>query len=118
MIDDLKPQDILFLKHIKNKTMDKFNLPIQCVCLEFMNDNYFRLIFAMKMFPFEVYFHRYEIIDNLYEEIVSLSNIENVKATCLKTTFEKTNYYISLGRFLNIIQSTILDFYETIKKIQ
>jgi hypothetical protein len=79
MIDDLKPQDILFLKHIKNKTMDKFNLPIQCVCLEFMNDDYFRLIFAMKMFPFEVYFHRYEIIDNLYEEIVSLSNIFSSK---------------------------------------
>jgi hypothetical protein len=31
------------------------------------------------MFPFEVYFHRYEIIDNLYEEIVSLSNIFSSK---------------------------------------
>jgi hypothetical protein len=85
MIDDLKPQDVLFLKHIKNKTMDKFSLPIQCVCLEFMNDDYFRLIFAMKMFPFEVYFHRYEIIDNLYDWI-TLQKVGTAQAEDEATT--------------------------------
>jgi len=58
----------------------------------------------------QVHFGIYEDITNLDNNKVNfISNIENVKATCLKTTFEKTNYYISLGRFLNIIQSTILD---------
>ena len=73
MISELKPQDILYLKHIKDKVLVKYCLPISCVSIEFMDDDFFKLIFPMKEFPFEVYFHRYEIIDELYEELKRLT---------------------------------------------
>ena len=58
----------------------------------------------------QVHLRIYEDLANLDNSKTNfISNIDNVKATCLKAIFEKTNYYISLGRFLNIIQSTILD---------
>ena len=37
MIDDLKPQDVLFLKHIRDKVLVKYNLPTSCMSIEFMN---------------------------------------------------------------------------------
>ena len=79
MIDDLKPQDVLFLKHIRDKVLVKYNLPTSCMSIEFMNDEYYKLIFPMKEFPFEVYFHRYEIIDQLYEELKSLTEVFSTK---------------------------------------
>ena len=47
MIDELSKQDIAFLKYIKDRIIDKHNLPISCVSIEFMNDSYFKLIFPM-----------------------------------------------------------------------
>jgi hypothetical protein len=79
MINELKKQDIAFLKYIKDKVIDKHNLPVSCVSLEFMNDEYFKLIFPMKEFPIQVYLYRYEIIDELYEEIKSLTEVFSTK---------------------------------------
>ena len=79
MISELKPQDILYLKHIKDKVLVKYNLPTSCVSIEFMDDEFFKLIFPMKEFPFEVYFHRYEIIDELYEELKRLTEMFSTK---------------------------------------
>jgi hypothetical protein len=79
MINELKKQDIAFLKYIKDYVVDKHNLPVSCVSLEFMNDEYFKLIFPMKEFPIQVYLYRYEIIDELYEEIKSLTEAFSTK---------------------------------------
>lgn len=79
MISELKPQDILYLKHIKDKVLVKYNLPISCVSIEFMNDDYYKLIFPMKEFPFEVFMFRYEIIDELYSELKSLTDVFSTK---------------------------------------
>lgn len=79
MISELKPQDILYLKHIKDKVLVKYNLPTSCVSIEFMDDEFFKLIFPMKEFPFEVYFYRYEIIDELYDELKSLTEMFSTK---------------------------------------
>ena len=79
MIDELSKQDVAFLKYIKDRIIDKHNLPVSCVSIEFMNDSYFKVIFPMKEFPIEVYLFRYEIIDNLYEEIKSLTEAFSTK---------------------------------------
>lgn len=79
MIEKLKPQDILYLKYVKNKILVKYNLPISCVSIEFMNDDYYKLIFPMKEFPFEVFMFRYEIIDELYDELKSWTEVFSTK---------------------------------------
>ncbi len=79
MINELKKQDIAFLKYVRDKVIDKHNLPVSCVSLEFMNDEYFKLIFPMKEFPIQVYLYRYEIIDELYEEIKTLTEVFSTK---------------------------------------
>jgi len=79
MISKLEPQDILYLKYIKDKVLVKYNLPISCVSMEFMNDEYYKLIFPMKEFPFEVFMNRYEIIDELHQELKSLTEVFSTK---------------------------------------
>ena len=79
MISELKPQDILYLKHIRDKVLVKYNLPISCVSIEFMNDDYYSMIFPMREFPFEVFMFRYQIIDQLYEELKSLTDVFSTK---------------------------------------
>lgn len=79
MISELKPQDILYLKHIRDKVLVKYNLPMSCVSIEFMNDDFYRMTFPMREFPFEVFMFRYEIIDQLYEELKSLAEVFSTK---------------------------------------
>ena len=79
MISELKPQDILFLKHIKDKLLVKYNLPMSCVSVEYMDDDFYKLIFPMREFPFEVFMIRYEIIDNLYYDIKNLTEVFSTK---------------------------------------
>jgi hypothetical protein len=79
MINELKPQDILYLKHIKDKVLVKYKLPMSCVSIEFMDDEFYKLIFPMKEFPFDVFMYRYELIDELYEELRSLTEIFSTK---------------------------------------
>jgi hypothetical protein len=79
MISELRPQDILYLKYIRDKVLVKYSLPPDCVSIEFMDDEFYRLIFPMRKFPFEVFMYRYEIIDKLYEELKSLTEVFSTK---------------------------------------
>jgi hypothetical protein len=79
MISELKTQDILYLKYIKDKVLVKYNLPLSCVSIEFMDDEFYKLIFPMKEFPFEVFMFRYEIIDELHKELKSLTEVFSTK---------------------------------------
>ena len=79
MISELKKQDISFLKYVRDNVLQKYNLPATCVSLEFMNDDYFKLIFPMKEFPIEVFLYRYEIIDQLHEDIKGLTDFFSTK---------------------------------------
>jgi hypothetical protein len=62
---DLEKNEIFFLKVIKKSILEKLNLPYNCLSIELHDNDSFKIYYLMRNFPFEVYFNRYEIIDEI-----------------------------------------------------
>jgi hypothetical protein len=97
----LEKNELFFLKCVKEKVLEKHDLPYQCLSIEFHDDSLYKLYFIMKNFPMEVYLYRYEIID----EIESL-----IKFYCKLTTNKKimhmkvyVDYRSPKGNLLNFV---------------
>ena len=65
MIDLLSKNDLFFLKQVKEQILVKHQLPFDCLSVEYKDEIYFKIHFIMKKVPFEVFFHRYEILEEV-----------------------------------------------------
>lgn len=79
MIDSLSKNDLFFLKQVKEHILVKHNLPFECLSIEYMNTIYFKIHFIMKKVPFEVFFHNYELLDEVETDIKLFLKIINPK---------------------------------------
>lgn len=63
-----------FLNRVKQTLKDEYNLPWECLSIE-RHDDIYKMVFIMKEIPFEVYFNRYEILDEVAESVSLLSRL-------------------------------------------
>ena len=77
MIDLLKKNDLFFLKQVKEQILTRYNLPFDCLSIEYMDEVYFKIHFIMKKIPFEVYFHRYEVLEEVENDLKTFLKIIN-----------------------------------------
>ena len=83
--------DKFFLKLVKEKLLPEYKLPVDCIAIEEKDDR-FLFYYVMKEVPFEVYFNRYEILDELVEECKILSKtLRSKKVHDMKVYVEYAN---------------------------
>lgn len=66
-MNNLNEIDIYFLKMVKEELLPEYKLPVDCVSIV-EKDEKFMLYYVMKEVPFEVYFNRYEILEEFTQE--------------------------------------------------
>ena len=77
MIESLKREDLFFLKYVKETILTKYNLPYDCISIEYRDEEFYNLHFIMRNVPFEVYFTRYNILEEVEEELKTSLKIIN-----------------------------------------
>jgi len=71
-VSNINEIDKFFLKKIKEELLPEYKLPVDCISIEHKDDR-FLFYYVMKEIPFEVYFNRYEILEELIDECKMLS---------------------------------------------
>lgn len=77
MIDLLSKNDLFFLKQVKEQILVKYQLPFDCLSIEYKDEVYFQIHFIMRKIPFEVYFNRYEILEEVENDLKTFLKIIN-----------------------------------------
>ena len=70
--------DEIFLRMVKEELLPEYKIPIDCVSIEDKGDR-FMFYYVMKEVPFEIYFNRYEILEEFVQECKILSKTLNSK---------------------------------------
>jgi hypothetical protein len=73
-VSNVSDTEIFFLKQVKQTLKEEFNLPWECISIERHEETY-KMFFIMKKVPFEVYFHRYDILDDVSNHLNLLSKL-------------------------------------------
>ena len=74
LVSDITKIEEYFLKQVKRTLLEEYNLPWQCISIERHDDKY-KMVYIMKEVPFEVYFNRYDVLDEVTESINVLSRV-------------------------------------------
>ena len=75
----LEKNELFFLKCIKEQVLEKYNLPYNCLSIEYHDESLYKLYFIVKNFPFDVFMYRYEIIDEVEKIIKSYCKLTTSK---------------------------------------
>ena len=62
---------------ITQQILVKHQLPFDCLSVEYKDEIYFKIHFIMKKVPFEVFFHRYEILEEVENDMKTFLKIIN-----------------------------------------